>query len=157
MLLMSSKFWLWTIFSTMSSASMRVSWTQEGCFSTVSCFRLGQDGGGDDDEETKVEKNSRDLRAFTVTKGVLQLRPPVPGGSVERQHRPWGSGGSFWTSSVPLALCRRVGVGEQTPRSAAACRGVPAVREIRQAGGAGVLGAVACRTRRPPGGDRAAV
>lgn len=30
MLLMSEKFWLWTIFSTMSSASMRVSLTQVG-------------------------------------------------------------------------------------------------------------------------------
>lgn len=39
-LLMSAKFWLCTIFSTMSSASMRVSSTQEGWFSTLSCFLL---------------------------------------------------------------------------------------------------------------------
>lgn len=40
LLLLSEKFWLWTIFSTMSSASMRVSSTQLGCLSTVSFFLL---------------------------------------------------------------------------------------------------------------------
>lgn len=42
--LMSAKFWLWTIFSTMSSASMRVSFTQEGWLSTESCFLLKHSG-----------------------------------------------------------------------------------------------------------------
>ena len=42
LLLLSEKFWLWTIFSTMSSASMRVSSTQLGCLSTVSFFLLLQ-------------------------------------------------------------------------------------------------------------------
>lgn len=40
LLLMSEKFWLWIIFSTMSSASMRVSSTQLGCLSTLSFFLL---------------------------------------------------------------------------------------------------------------------
>lgn len=39
-LLTSAKFWLWTIFSTMSSASMRVSLTQLEWLSTESCFLL---------------------------------------------------------------------------------------------------------------------
>lgn len=46
LLLTSSKFWLRTIFSTMSSASIRVSLTQEGWSSTASCFRLGRDQDG---------------------------------------------------------------------------------------------------------------
>lgn len=44
LLLTSAKFWLWTIFSTMSSASMRVSSTQVGWFSTESFLRLQMKG-----------------------------------------------------------------------------------------------------------------
>lgn len=54
LLLLSEKFWLCTIFSTMSSASIRVSSTQLGCLSTVSFFlledlldlRAAAEGGG---------------------------------------------------------------------------------------------------------------
>lgn len=94
------------------------------------------------------------LHFFFVVITVMP-RVSVPGGPVQGQYRPRRSRGSFWTSGVLLTLCRGVGIKGQTPGSAAPCRGVPAMCEVRQAGGAGVLGAVACRTRWPQGGVRA--
>lgn len=150
-LLISAKFWLWTIFSTISSASMRVSLTHEGWFSTLSCFLLKHD----DEKKQRWKILLRVLYILTVIKVTLCALAPIPGVPVEWQYRPWGSRGSLWTSSILLTLCRCVSVKGQTPRSATSCRGVPAVCEVRQAGGAGVLGAVACRTARPQGGARA--
>lgn len=69
----------------------------------------------------------------------------VPGRPVGGQDRPRGTGGSFRTSSVLVSLRRGVSGEAQAPRGAAPGRGVPAMGEVRQAGGAGVLGAVACR------------
>lgn len=115
----------------------------------MSCFRLRQN----DDKKPSWKIT---VRIFFIV--IKLISASLPGGSVKWQYRTWGSGGSFWTSSVLLTLCRRVGIKGQTPRGAAPCRGVPAMCEIRQAGGAGVLGAVACRRRRwPQGGDRAVI
>lgn len=93
-----------------------------------------------------VENHSKNF-IFLFLFFLLLLLASVPGGPVKRQHRTRGSGGSLWTSGVLLALCRRVGVKGQTPGGAASRGGVPAVCEIRQAGGAGVLGAVACKRK----------
>lgn len=106
-------------------------------------------------QKAKVENNSKNfIYIFLIVMYViLHILTSVPGVSVKWQYGTWGSGGSLCTSSVLLTLCRCVSIKGQTPRSAASCRGVPAMCEIRQAGGAGVLGAVACR-RWPQGGDR---
>lgn len=108
-----------------------------------------------EDKKTKKEEHAETLILFIVSKVLVILRVPIPGGPVRWQHRPRGSGGSFWTSSILLTLCRCVRIKGQTPRSAASCGCVPAMCEIRQAGGAGMLGAVACRRAGPQGGVRA--
>lgn len=66
-----------------------------------------------------------------------------PGGPVWGQDGPRGSRRSLWTSSVLVALWRRVGGKTKAAGGAAARRGIPAMREVGQAGGAGVLSAVA--------------
>lgn len=96
-LLMSAKFWLCTIFSTMSSASMRVSFTQVGWLSTESCFLLKTKRWHQDEGTSpKSHDHTTDWRPSRYLGGLL-------GGST-------GRGGLGGLSGRPASLSPSVGV-----------------------------------------------
>lgn len=91
--------------------------------------------------EPKVTSAKR-LRGAKKIKDIAVPWRPVGG-----QYGPRGPRRSFRTTSVLVALRWRIGTEGNATRGAASCGSVSAVREVRQAGGAGVFGAVACRVQ----------